>query len=989
MGFKFENIKNKELCDKYEVQKEERLVDLNSDGCLLKHKKSGARIVLLSNNDENKVFSIGFRTPPTNDTGLQHIIEHTVLCGSKKYPVKDPFVELCKGSLNTFLNAMTYPDKTVYPVASCNIVDFKNIMDVYMDAVFYPNIYDKKEIFMQEGWHYEMESEDALLTYNGVVYNEMKGAYSSPDELLSRVTFQSLFPDTTYSKESGGDPKKIPELTREEYLDYHKKYYHPANSYIYLYGDMDMEERLSYLDEKFLNAFDKEDVKGIEELSRIHYQKPFDKKIEMVREYAITEEEGEEDNTYLSYNVTLPTVLDDKLYLAMQILDYVLVSAPGAKLKQTLLEKEICADVYSSYESSILQPVFSVVAKNANESDKAIFVDTILQVIKEMIDDGIDKDTLLAGINYYEFRYREADFGAYPKGLMYGLQMMDSWLYDENEPFMHIEEGNTFEILKKSVMDGDRYFENVLKQIYFDSNHASLVILNPKKNLTEEMEKEVASKLAKIKAAMSADEIKAVVEQTKALKAYQDEPSTEEELETIPMLELKDIKKEAAPLYIDETKLEDVTFVRHNMFTSKIAYMLMSFDCKNVRDEDMPYIGLLSGVLGMMNTKNYSFADYATQTNLYTGGIFTSGVLYTDKLDLDALGISFEVKSKALYDKIPKAVELMQEMIFNTEFDDCKRLKEIIDMAKARMESTLMGAGHSVAMLCASEQFSKTAWYSNHIKGFEYYKFLCEIEKDFDNKKENIVKKLYEISKLIFTRSNLTISFTADDEGYEAAKDSFAQFIAKLEIGNNESAERNYKPYNQKLGLTSSSQVQYVARCGNYRKGGFDYSGALKVLKVIFSYDYLWVNVRVKGGAYGCMSSFSFGGDSYLLSYRDPNLEKTNEIYLGAPEYVRNFTVSDRDMVKYIIGTIGGMDTPMNPSGKGARSFSAYKSHTTFEDYQKERDEVLSANQESIRKLADLLQYVVDENYFCVVGNAGKIQNNAAMFDRIEPLMQQ
>ena len=986
MAFLFNEIKDKTLMEKYELIREERLTDLNSDGCILKHKKSGARIVLLSNDDENKVFSIGFRTPPYNDTGLQHIIEHTVLCGSKKYPVKDPFVELCKGSLNTFLNAMTYPDKTVYPVASCNIVDFKNIMDVYMDAVFYPNIYDREEIFMQEGWHYELENAEDQLSYNGVVYNEMKGAYSSPDELLSRYTFQSLFPDTTYSRESGGDPEKIPELTREEYLEYHRKFYHPANSYIYLYGNIDMEERLEYLDKEYLSAFDRNDVPGITAQSEIGMQKPFDKIAVQEHDYAITEEEPEDNNSYLSYNVVTKNVLDKKLYLAMQILDYVLVMAPGAVLKQELINNGIGLDVYSSYENSILQPVYSVIVRNASDSQKENFVKIIKNVLSDMVEKGIDRNTLLAGINYYEFKYREADFGPYPKGLMYGLQMMDSWLYDENEPFMHIEAGKTFDELKAGVNAGDGYFENVIKEYMLDNSHASLVVLNPKKNMTEEMEAVTQAKLDAYKASLSAEQTEEIVNKTRALKKYQDEPSTQEELKTIPMLSIDDISKTPAPLYNREIEENGVKVVRHDLFTNRISYIMVSFDCRNVETDDFVYLGILSSVLGLMDTDKYGYADLSTQINLNTGGIYTAVSIYTDKKELDNVSVRLETKAKMLFENAPAAFELIKEILFTTKFNDYKRLKEILDMNKSRMEATMTDAGHSVAMLCASEQFSKAAWYSNHIKGYDYYVRLCELEKKFDSCKEEIAAKLSELVGKIFRKDNLIISFNANDEGYESARNSMLDFIGDLPAEPMKAALRDYEPKNERLGLTSSSQVQYVARCGNYRKGGFDYTGALRVLKVIFSYDYLWTNVRVKGGAYGCMSNFSYSGDSYLLSYRDPNLEKTNVIYEGAPEFVRNFNVSDRDMTKFIIGTIGDMDTPLTPATKGARSFGAYMSHMTIEDYQKERDEVIGADAASIRKLADLLQCVVDQNYFCVVGNAGQIQNADGMFDRIEPL---
>lgn len=987
MAFLFENIKNGSLAGRYELIREERLADLDSDGCLLKHKKSGARLALLSNSDENKVFSIGFRTPPYNDTGLQHIIEHTVLCGSRKYPLKDPFVELCKGSLNTFLNAMTYPDKTVYPVASCNIVDFKNIMDVYMDAVFYPNIYKYKEIFMQEGWHYELEDKNDSLIYNGVVYNEMKGAYSSPSELLSRYTFQSLFPDTAYSRESGGDPEKIPELTREEYLDYHRKFYHPANSYIYMYGDMDMEERLEYLDREYLSEFDRTEAADIESRSFVGFQQPFEKTAFKTCYYPITDEEPEENNTYLSYNMVIGTSLDAKLYLAMKVLDYVLVMAPGAVLKQALLDNGIGLDIDSSYESSIFQPMYSIIVKNAseNKSDELVFV--IKDVLARLVKQGIDSDSLLAGINYYEFKYREADFGGYPKGLIYGLQMLDSWLYDEREPFMHINAGSTFEELKDDVRSGSGYFEEIVRKYLLENNHASIVELNPKKNMAEQMEKEEQAKLDAYKASLTDEEIDRIVQQTKALSMYQEKPDTREELEKIPMLSVEDIKKTPFPIYNDETVEDGVKVVRHNLFTNKISYLTLSFDCKNIDQEDFAYLGLLTDILGLMDTQTYGYADLGTQIDLKTGGIFTSASIYTDRRNLDDVTVRLEVKGKVLFENTDALFRLIEEILFTTKFYDYKRLKEILDMGKSRLEENMTDSAHSVAMLCASEQFSKAAWFSNHIKGYDYYVKLCDLEKNFDKCKTDIADKLEKLAMQIFRKDNLIVSFNANDEGYDIGRPALRGFIGRLPDTQLEAMPRVYKPRKESIGLTSSAQVQYVARCGNYRREGFNYTGAFRVLKVIFSYDYLWTNIRVKGGAYGCMSNFSYNGDSYLLSYRDPNLERTNIIYEGAPDYVRNFTVSDRDMTKFIIGTIGSMDTPLTPASSGTRSFGAYMSHTTMEDYQKERDEVLNADVQSIRALADILQSVIEQNYFCVVGNAAQIQSAEKMFDKIEPLI--
>ena len=430
----------------YELIQEKYLNDFKSEGYLLKHRKTGARVLLMANDDENKVFTVGFRTPPEDSTGLPHILEHSVLCGSKNFPVKDPFIELAKGSLNTFLNAMTFPDKTLYPVASCNDKDFQNLMHVYMDAVFYPNIYKHEEIFRQEGWSYRLEEADAPLTYNGVVYNEMKGAFSSPEGVHDREVLNALFPDTSYANESGGDPDHIPELTYEQFLDFHKRYYHPSNSYIFLYGNMDMEEKLVWLDENYLSQFEK-----IEIDSAIRLQEPFDKVKEIEMFYSITNSEPEEDNTYLSYNKVIGTSLDRELYQAFSILDYALLSAPGAPLKKALVDAGIGKDIMGSFDDGTYQPTFTIMAKNANAEQKEEFVKVIEDTLRNLVENGLNKKSLMAGINYHEFRYREADFGNYPKGLIYVLQMFDSWLYDEEQPFLHMEAAEIYDRLKTNV----------------------------------------------------------------------------------------------------------------------------------------------------------------------------------------------------------------------------------------------------------------------------------------------------------------------------------------------------------------------------------------------------------------------------------------------------------------------------------------------------------------------------------------------------------
>ena len=963
----------------YEIIKEQKLEDLNSKGYLLRHKKSGARISVISNDDENKVFYIGFRTPPKDSTGVAHIIEHTVLCGSDKFPVKDPFVELVKGSLNTFLNAITYSDKTVYPVASCNDKDFANLMDVYLDAVFHPNIYKKKEIFKQEGWHYELEDQDAPITINGVVYNEMKGAFSSPEGVLDRLVLNSLFPDTPYSNESGGDPERIPELTYENYLEFHKTYYHPSNAFIYLYGNMDIVEKLVWLDKEYLCNYEEITVD-----SKIPLQKPFDAPREVREKYSIASDESTEDNTYISYNMAIGTTLDPKLYFAFDVLDYALLNAPGAPLKKALLDAKIGKDIMGSYDSSTYQPIFSVAAKNANPEQKEEFVRIIRDTLKEQVEKGINKKALLAGINSSEFKYREADYGQFPKGLIYGLQSLDSWLYDEKEPFMHLEAAPVFAFLKE--MTKTDYFEKLIQEYMLDNTHVSIVMIEPECGLNAKKEKKLEEQLAAYKASLSADEIQALIEDTAHLKQYQEEPSPKEDLEKIPMLKRSDMKKEASPFINEVRDCDGTTVLFHEMFTNRINYLDFLFDVTDLSEEEIPYLGILKAVLGYMNTSRYGYADLANEINLYTGGVSSSIGAYPSVKKPDSYQAKYEVRTKVLYENTDKAMDIIKDILGTTDITDEKRLYEILAQAKSRLQMSLSSAGHSVSAIRAMSYFSKTAYYNDMTGGIALYRVIADYEEHFEEKKGMLIERLDALRKKIFCKERLMVSLTADREGYDAAVKEIGGLKEILGSGAPQAAVPVLNCVKKNEGFLDASQVQYVSRAGNFVKRGFSYTGALRILKVILSYDYLWLNVRVKGGAYGCMSGFMRNGDSYFTSYRDPNLGKTNEIYEKTPEYLKNFDADERDMTKYIIGTISDLDIPLNPSAKGSRSLSAYLTGVTYADVQKERDEVINAEPENIRALADLIEAVLSDHNLCVIGNEDAVKKEKALFDTIEKL---
>lgn len=964
----------------YEILDEHRVEDVQSDGFILRHKKSGARIAILSNNDDNKVFYIGFKTPPEDETGVPHIIEHTTLCGSKKFPVKDPFIELAKGSLNTFLNAMTYPDKTVYPVASCNDQDFKNLMDVYLDAVFNPNITKYEEIFKQEGWHYELTGKDDELKINGVVYNEMKGAYSSPDEVLSSQIYRSLFPDNTYSKDSGGNPEYIPKLTYEAYLNFYHKYYHPSNSYIYLYGDMDVVERLEWLDKEYLSLYDYKKVN-----SEINKQPAFDEIKNVETQYSITMDDSQENKTYLSYNRVVGDSLDEMLYQAFDVLDYALVSSPGAPVKQALIDAGIGDDVYGSYDAGILQPVFSFVAKNANASQADEFENIIENTLKEVVKTGINKEALLAGINSSEFKFREADFGQFPKGLLFGLNCLDSWLFDDMKPFIHLECLGTFAKLRKAV-DTD-YFEKLIQEYLLDNTHGSSVTVKPKRGLGNEREEALAKELSDYKASLSDEEIKKLIEDTEHLKKYQEEPSSDEDLRKLPMLTRADMKKNAMPFSNIEDELLDVKVVRHDIESNGIDYISFLFDAGDFAQSELGYLGFFTNALGLVSTEKYSYTDLANATNIYTGGISTGTASHPDIKDRNNFVFKFEVKLKVLEKNLDKALELMEQMLLTSDFTDTKRLGELVAQIKARLQANLSSSGHLVAAMRSMSSFSRYALYQDELKGVAFYRSICRIEKELSESPKSVSDKLAAIAKKLFARNRMLISFTGNNEAYGNAKPSLEKVIAGFDkmsaVGNQAEVHFN----TAKEAFIDASQIQYVAKTGDFICEGYEYTGALRLLRIILSYDYLWINVRVKGGAYGCMNTFLRSGESYFVSYRDPNLSDTLDVYDRIPEYIKSFSPDERDMTKYIIGTFSALDTPMNPEAKGSRSLSAYLEGITYEQIQKERNEILNAQPEDIRRLADLVKAVLKKDSICVIGNENMIKESAGLFENVEKLI--
>lgn len=962
----------------FRVNSMSHIEEVNSDAYLMEHVKSGARLMYLDNDDDNKVFYICFRTTPDNSKGTPHIMEHSTLCGSRKYPLKEPFVELAKGSLNTFLNAITWPDKTMYPIASRNDVDFHNLMDVYLDAVFYPNCLKNPQILMQEGWHYELENKDAPLTYNGVVYNEMKGALSSPEAIMEDRAMEKLFPDTTYGVESGGDPEVIPTLSFREFTEFHRRFYHPSNSYIYLYGDMDIEKTLDYLDREYLSAFDRRNVD-----SMVKTQAPFSKRVSLTAPYGIAENEGTEGKAihalYTAFNDHMST-MDS---LAFRILNYVLIDMDGAPLKQAVLDAGIGSDLSGSYGDSYKQPVWIVEATGSEVDKQAAFADVVDSTLRSIALKGIDKDMLEAALNRTEFTARENDYQGRPKGLFYGVRAMDMWLYDRNpmDALRYIDDMST---LRKNLKTN--YFENLLLRYVIKNPHQVLITMKPEKGLTEKMNRETAEKLASFKSSLSDEQLDKIMASTNALKERQASGETEEALKTIPLLSRKDLKRPVEEEVLEKERVSGVDHFHFQVHTNGITYVNFYFTLGNLKEEDIPYAILLSSLLRSLSTTKHSYTELARLSNAYTGGMSFALNGYGKVNDTSSYLPALTIRAKALTSKTDKLMDLLGEVINHTLFTDTKRLKELILQEKSEWDMSAFSRGHTLVMTRLTSYFSKGGEFAEQ-SGLSYYYFLADLVKHFDENKDALEEKLAAISKKIFTRNGLFFETIGEEEEKKAVLANLPLVLDDMEEG--EKAEPHvysFPPESRNEAFLTSGKVQYVAKGGNFKSHGFAYTGALRVMETILRYEYLWKKIRVLGGAYGAFTQFLRDGTAILCSYRDPNLSETIKAYEELPAYLENLTLSDREMTKYVIGTMAADEIQLTPSMKGERAMVHYLSGNTKESRMKIRDEIINCQVEDIRKLAPLVDSVMKDPYICVMGSEDRIQKDKDLFDTIRSL---
>lgn len=985
MASSIKRLEEVKIPETYTLEKAEFVKEVDSFALTLRHRVSGARVLIFSNEDDNKVFSVGFRTPPQDATGVPHIIEHTVLCGSRHFPAKDPFVELVKGSLNTFLNATTYPDKTLYPVASCNEKDFENLMHVYMDAVFYPNIYEHEEIFKQEGWHYELESEDDPITYNGVVYNEMKGAFSSEESVLERFIMNSLFPDTTYGNESGGDPRHIPDLTYGDYLEFHRKFYHPVNSYIYLYGDMDIEERLEWMDQQYLKHFP-----AIPLESEITCQKPFAEMKRLEKNYAVAQDADCTEKTYYAFGAAMDVTMDQKICRAFELLSYVLVEMPGAPLKQALLDAGLGTDVDVEFCDILKQSYFAVTTKNAKAGMREKFYQVIRETLEDIAEHGIDRKDLEAAINGTEFREREADFGAYPKGLLYGMRTMKTWLHDDSKPYDPLRYEPYYVFLREQLKTD--FYEQLIRDYLLNNTHAVLVEMKPEPGLAIRTEQETVQKLAEYKAGLSGEEIRQLIEDTKALKAYQEEPSPKEVLEMIPMLSREDIGKKVQPYYNEEKGICGVKTIHHPVSSNDIVYLRFFFDAEGLEDY-VPQMSFLATLLGYMDTEQRSYREFDTETNFYTGGIASDVDIYCRYGQSDDYMLKYEVRTKVLRSQLKEAVRLMAEMMFETKFTDEKHLREVVAESRSRLKVRLMSSGHQAAAARATAGFSRSAWLNDRSVGIGYYHYLAQLDEHFEDEKDRLIRGCEELLQRMFCKEGMTVSCTGGEEDFEMLAQVMPEFLERLkQFGEKKAKEESVlvpytpAPEKQAEAFTTPAEIQYVALGGKFDCVPQVNTGALQVVRHLLNCDYLWNQVRVKGGAYGVGCQFNREKEGYFTSYRDPNLGSTLTTYHQAADFLEHFDAEEREITKTIIGTVSGMDTPLTPAMKGRRSMTAYFTGTPLEVLQKERDQVLACTKEDIRQTAEVIRAIADNGAVCVIGNEQHIEDEKELFDQIHSL---
>jgi len=949
--------------------------EVNADCYYFIHEKSGARLLKIAADDVNKLFNIAFKTTPEHDYGTPHIMEHSVLNGSKNFPVKSPFDVLSKGSLNTFLNAMTGSDITTYPVASMNDKDYFNLMHVYLDAVFNPLLHEDPRILKQEGWHYELDDVDGEIVYKGVVYNEMKGAFSSPTTELGYQTDKILFPDNTYGVSSGGYPTAIPGLDYEYFKSFHKKYYDPSNSYTLLYGNANLDKELQFIDAEYFSKYEKLDDK-----IEIPLQKPFEAKKFAEASYPVAEGSSTKDNTYLSLNIVTGLNIDQELTYSLDILREALVNHESAPIRLALQEAGIGKDVRAFVNNS-KQNVFTIRVQNANPEDKDKFDQIVYETLQKVSEEGVDKSMIEGILNRIEFRMREGNTPQ--KGFMYILRSYQGWFFDEN-PFLGLEFEKPLAQVKEGINNG--LLEKVIKEQLIENPHALVMVLKPQPGLEKEIAANIKKELADYKATLSKEELLQLVEETKALKEYQKEKDTPEALASIPLLSLSDISPEVEWYDIEERKVSEVPVLFHNDFTSNILYANLYFDMRALPQDLIPYGNLLCELIGLFNTENYTFGELDNELNIHTGGFYTGLNSYLENNNDDILLPYFMVTSKAFTEKGDKLFELASEIINTSKYDDVERLKAVLTRHQARVESNVKNNGMRYAMIRLGSYYSNEGMYDELTSGLDYYNFITGITDNFDAKNKEVSEKLAKTASILFNQKNMMTSVTCSEEEYKTYSNALQKFVASLPAEGDQINNWEFDLSLKNEGLLAASKVQYVVKGYNFKKLGYDWDGKMRVMNQVLSNEWLNNQVRVIGGAYGGFSGISSSGDMYFGSYRDPNLKETLDNYDASPKFLNEFEASEDEMTRFIIGTISNLDQPRTASQRGSIAVSNYLKHITIEDLKAERSAVLTTTIDDVKAYEGMIKDILSQNAICVYGNTDKVKENKDLFKEVLPV---
>lgn len=955
----------------FKLEKKEFVKELNCDVLQFKHTKSGARLVKVAADDNNKLFSITFFTTPMDDTGIPHIMEHSVLNGSEKFPVKSPFDVLVKGSLNTFLNAMTGADLTTYPVASMNEKDYFNLMDVYLNAVLFPNLRTDDRILKQEGWHYELTDLNDEIVYKGVVYNEMKGSYSNPQWELRYRMNRELFADNTYGVSSGGYPQSIPNLTQEMFVKFHEEYYHPSNSFIMLYGDADLDKELAFIDTDYLSKFT-DNGKRIS----VEPQKPFAAKKNLSTTYSVPEGANTADNTYLAYSVVSGDCNDATTAFAMQLIAQAMVNHETAPLREALREAGIGKEVYA-HQDETNQLVFHIMAFNANPGDKERFEQIVEETMTKMANEGFDLNVLEGILNRTEFNLRETARPNRGNRVLYSI--INSMWYNQNDPIAGVRYENTIADVKEGIKG--TMLQDVIKTHLLNNPHTLVTVMSPEPGKEAKIEAETRKQLAEYKKSLSKEQLEQLIADTKALIEYQKEPDTPEALATIPMLALSDISTDVNHYEVEEKSIASTKTLHYADFTGNIIYARMMFDLKAIPQELIPYAQLLSDILGAMSTEKYTYGDLQNVVNKHTGGIFATINTYLEKNDDNKLIPLFVVTAKATQDKSKEMMELAGEIINKTKIDDIDRLKNIVLRLHAGVEDDVKTNGRGIATDRMLSYFSNDGMFDELTQGIEYYKFITDVNNKLNNGNEQeVIDNLTRTAQLIFCQQNLTLGLTCSNSNMAIFNPAFSEFAQSLNKGDGTTYDWNFAREAKNEGLLSASKVQYVIQGGNFIDLGYKWDGKIRVMSQILSREYLQNTVRVQGGAYGGYCNVRPSGQMIFGSYRDPNLKETFDNYAGATEFLRTFEAEDVEMTRFIIGTISNMDGPTTPMTRGIQAISNYYTKTTKEQRLAERKAVLTTTPEDIRAYAPMVEKVLNQNIFCVFGSENKIQENKQLF---------